>query len=500
MSRFAPELDQMLSVVAASLDEGGTLLEANAGFLRLIEAPGLLPDGTPVAQFFIQPDFRNLVDATASADGQIHDGLLTLGNFNGRTRSLRGRVWRDGRILCLLAEYDIEELERLNDTVLALNQDYAKAQFELAQVNLRMQHLNAELEQRVAQRTQALRVALVGAETASRAKSTFLANMSHELRTPLNAILGIAFLVSRKLAEPGLREQVEKIADAGKHLLSMVNQLLDVSRIESGDTPVESADFSLAGLLHSSTESLQQRAAAKGLVLVTEVKPGLPATLRGDAARLGQILTNLLDNSIKFSHQGRICLTASLAEPRNAGLLVKFEVEDQGIGISPEQQAMVFDAFAQADDSTTRRYGGAGLGLAVCKHLTTLMGGVIGVRSVPGHGSTFWFTACLLQGEHAPSAVPAESVPMAAPTETAWAGDSAPVAGIATGGLDDEAIRNVLSQLDALMEQSNTEAIALFEAHAESLLAALGPRGDSLARQIRQFAFDDARQTLHALR
>lgn len=402
MTWFAPELEPLLAVAVATLDENGTLLEANAGFLALVSRAAPHAIGMHVATFFIQPNFATLLRAQPGAEGDIHRGLLTLGEYTGRTQSLRGRVWREGTQLRLLAEYDIADLERLSDTVLALNHDYADAQLELAQTNLKVRQLNAELEQRVAERTRALSDALLGAEAANRAKSAFLANMGHELRTPLNAIIGLGYIVGRELTEPRLRDRVEKIRDAGQRLLEMVNQILEMSKLGANELQLEAADFALLAVLDASVNLVRERAAAKGLTVVREVDPALPLYLCGDAPRLEQILENLTSNAVKFSDHGRITVRASLVksggEDNGDGVLVRFEVEDQGIGVDEEKQAVLFNTFEQADNSNTREYGGVGLGLALCKRLTELMGGEIGVSSTPGQGSTFWVTLRLKQG------------------------------------------------------------------------------------------------------
>lgn len=402
MTWFAPELEPLLAVAVATLDENGTLLEANAGFLALVSRAAPHAIGMHVATFFIQPNFATLLRAQPGAEGDIHRGLLTLGEYTGRTQSLRGRVWREGTQLRLLAEYDIADLERLSDTVLALNHDYAGAQLELAQTNLKVRQLNAELEQRVAERTRALSDALLGAEAANRAKSAFLANMGHELRTPLNAIIGLGYIVGRELTEPRLRDRVEKIRDAGQRLLEMVNQILEMSKLGANELQLEAADFALLAVLDASVNLVRERAAAKGLTVVREVDPALPLYLCGDAPRLEQILENLTSNAVKFSDHGRITVRASLVksggEDNGDGVLVRFEVEDQGIGVDEEKQAVLFNTFEQADNSNTREYGGVGLGLALCKRLTELMGGEIGVSSTPGQGSTFWVTLRLKQG------------------------------------------------------------------------------------------------------
>jgi signal transduction histidine kinase len=506
--RIARELEPLLALVAATLDEDGTLIEANAGFLRLIGMADLPPHGAPVARFFIQPDFSSLLGVPSGANGEIHCGLMTLGEYGGKTRSLRGRVWRAAGRLGVLAEYDIEDMDRLSESVLELNHDYAMAQFELARTNLKMRQLNAELEQRVAQRTEALRDALVSAEAASRAKSAFLGNMNHELRTPLNAIIGLGYIVGRKIAEPELRRQVVQITDAGKRLLDMTNQILDMSRLETGNLRIELRDFALPAVVDTAVGELRLRAAAKGLILVREFDPALPLLLRGDPQRLGQILANLVDNAIKFSERGRIAARVHLVEAKDDDFLLRFEVEDQGIGIGKEQQAILFNDFEQADNSTTRNYGGAGIGLAVTRQLAHLMGGEVGVVSTPGSGSTFWFTARLQRGHGimpGESTTPAESA-TALPPGTQSGAPAAVSAGWSEGPASgDEVAPNrdragaVLAQLETLLACDDTAAGDLFEANRALLLATHGAGAMQLGRRVGDFDYPAALATLREL-
>ena len=501
-----PELDALEAVVTAVLDESGTLLQANAGFLRLIHMDRRHMDGgqTPganVAAFFIQPDLTALLRAQPCAGGDIHRGLLTLGDYSGHTQSLRGRIWREGTQLRLLAEYDVAELARLNGSLLDLNRDYADAQAQLARTNLEIRCLNADLERRVDERTRALNEALLRAEAANRAKNAFLANMSHELRTPLNAILGLGHIVGAKLAEPGLRAQVETITRAGRQLLEMVNQVLEMTALEANDLPLEAANFALPALLEEALGASRERADQKGLVLAHEIDPALPPRLRGDAPRLGRMLDILTGNAVKFSGRGRITLRAHLVDSpiasNGADLRVRFEVEDQGIGIGAEQQATLLRTFEQADNSTTRRYGGLGLGLALCKRLAQSMGGEIGVNSAPGQGSTFWITVPL---RRAIDGVPAETGGPAQPAKEPRAVSAAVPAPAQTPPSDPATVRAVLEQLHALLAQSDTVAIALFEQHAALLRAAMGPELEQLGRQITGFAFENARIALHRMR
>jgi PAS domain S-box-containing protein len=264
------------------------------------------------------------------------------------------------------------------------------------------------LETLVAERTAALSVAKDAAEAASRAKSTFLANMSHELRTPMNAIMGMTGLALRRAEEPRLKNQLAKIEPASQHLLAVINDILDISKIEAERLVLERIAFRPGEVLENLASLIGHRAEEKGLRLDFDLPPGLAApSLRGDPLRLGQVLLNLAGNAVKFTEQGSVTVRARLIADDPAAVLLRFEVQDSGIGIAAADQARLFTAFEQADGSMTRKYGGTGLGLAISKRLVQLMGGEIGVESAPGRGSTFWFTVRL--EKHAGPAMPVRS-------------------------------------------------------------------------------------------
>ncbi len=314
---------------------------------------------------------------------------------------------RDGRrVFVRWANRVIRDAQGKPVGLLAIGQDITEKKRTDAELDKHRHHL----ETLVQDRTVALSVAKEAAEAANRAKTTFLANMSHELRTPLNGIMGMADLAKRRATDPRQIDQLQHVARSSKHLLGIINDILDVSRIESNKLSLEEKDFRLAEVTDNVLSLFEPRATEKGLGFFVDL-PGDLADRRllGDPVRLGQVLINLAGNAVKFTEAGSVTVRAGVERETSTDLVLRFEVADSGIGISDTDRQRLFSAFEQADGSLTRRYGGTGLGLAISKGLVQMMGGSIGVDSQPGRGSTFWFTARV--GKAAESAPKVEPAP-----------------------------------------------------------------------------------------
>ena len=367
------------------VDAAGRLQQMNPAGLAMIEADSLQQVvGQPI-ETLVAPEFRA---AFAALHAQVIAGTAQVLEFE--VLGLKGgRRWLETHAVPMRFDGEVVHL--------AVTRDISQRKRVEAELEGHRQHL----EELVSERTSDLSQAKQSAETASVAKSAFLANMSHEIRTPLNAITGMAHLIRRTGVSPQQAGRLDKIEVAGQHLLEIINAVLDLSKIEAGKFVLEESEVSVGAIMANVASMLFERTQAKKLTLEVDNQVFSPGLL-GDPTRLQQALLNYASNAVKFTETGRVTLRSRSEGEMADRVLLRFEVQDTGIGLGAAEVGRLFSSFEQADNSITRQYGGTGLGLAITRKLAQLMGGDAGVVSAPGCGSTFWFTASLRKGCVAP--------------------------------------------------------------------------------------------------
>jgi len=374
---------------------------------------------------------------------------------------------------------------------------------ELEDANRQLARYSNHLEALVDERTAALSIAKEAAEAGSRSKSIFVANLSHELRTPLNGVLGMTDLARRRITDPKAVDYLDKATASAKNLLSLINDLLDIANIEGERLTLDQSNFQLGEVIKNVDVLSREKATRKGLAFSIDIDEGLSQqTFSGDPLRLSQVLLNLTGNAVKFTEKGSVHVRVRMTADASSGVQLNFSIQDTGIGIPSEDKQRLFKLFEQGDGSSTRKYGGTGLGLILTKRLVEMMGGNIDVTSEPGRGSTFWFSVKL--GKVAQEGTQTSTVTSRTPLTSTRQHEPVPMPSPAPGAVqpaepvDSARLLQAVNELRALIDGGDLEAFSMLEEHADLFQAASPVAYRRVIMALKMYDFDEALSALDA--
>ena len=514
--RYVGETGNLLWVV---LDRNGRIIDCNRAFLRLI-ATEEKPTGREISSY-LSPDSRILFRRWfQNPRNGFH---LEFSNSLGDIAEYVCFLEKNGEAFLFFGEQKavsasdiIAQMSTLTNQLTDATRELHKKNRELRvalqaadKANRAKSEVLTHLEDLVRKRTADLEKAMIDAEAANQAKTSFLANMTHELRTPMNAIMGFTYLIKNGPLTSLQAEQLNGITTAAQRLMQLINNILDFSRIDDQPLTPKKHDFEPARIMEEVHRFFSDRAAAKNLDWTIDLDD-IPAMIQGDDEILSRILHNLIDNAVKFTENGSITITMRIVSTSGENITLRCEIQDTGIGMTPEQMAHAFQIFQQADSSMTRRFGGMGLGLAISQRLVERLNGRIGMESDTGCGTTVWmeipFLKSPLQTARIPSVPSSRQIrkPMvdtADQTVCPHQKDHCHPMDISEWpDTDIQKLIGALNRLDALLADDNTSSGELFDEFKSLLQAAFGPTADRIGRQIQGFDFADALNSLREAR